>query len=147
MSLRPAQSHVNHKRLNLSVLTVASRFILSLAHRAVATNLNPMQIRDAIEPDFAQITNIYNEIVLHSTATYNDRQGIGAGLLAELTVRAQALRKHSLIAAVDSRNSASLRFLKRHGFQRVGYLPKVGFEFDRSLDLALLQSMLAPENR
>jgi L-amino acid N-acyltransferase YncA len=32
-----------------------------------------MQIRDATESDFGQITEIYNDIVLHSTATWNDR--------------------------------------------------------------------------
>jgi L-amino acid N-acyltransferase YncA len=159
-----------------------------------------MQIRDATESDFGQITEIYNDIVLHSTATWNDRpatveeriawwqgrvrqgypvlvaadqdriagfatfgdfrswpgyrftvevtiyihaghrgQGIGARLLAELTARAQALGKHSMIAAVDSENSGSLRFLERHGFQRVGYIPEAGFKFGRFLDLVLLQ--------
>ena len=32
-----------------------------------------MQIRDATQADFGQITDLYNDIVLHSTATYNDR--------------------------------------------------------------------------
>jgi len=32
-----------------------------------------MEIRDARESDFGPITAIYNEAVLHSTATYNDR--------------------------------------------------------------------------
>jgi L-amino acid N-acyltransferase len=32
-----------------------------------------MQIRDALNDDFEQITEIYNEVVLHSTAIYNDQ--------------------------------------------------------------------------
>jgi phosphinothricin acetyltransferase len=32
-----------------------------------------MQIRDAVEADFEQITAIYNEVLTHSTAIYNDR--------------------------------------------------------------------------
>jgi L-amino acid N-acyltransferase len=32
-----------------------------------------MQIRDAIESDFDQITAIYNDVLIHSTAIYNDR--------------------------------------------------------------------------
>ncbi|MGA7110777.1 MAG: N-acetyltransferase family protein [Terracidiphilus sp.] len=32
-----------------------------------------MQIRDAVEVDFEQITAIYNEVLTHSTAIYNDR--------------------------------------------------------------------------
>ena len=32
-----------------------------------------MQIRDAVQADFEQITAIYNEVLTHSTAIYNDR--------------------------------------------------------------------------
>lgn len=32
-----------------------------------------MQIRDAVQGDFGQITVIYNEVLSHSTAIYNDR--------------------------------------------------------------------------
>ena len=32
-----------------------------------------MQIRDAVQADFDQITAIYNEVLTHSTAIYNDR--------------------------------------------------------------------------
>lgn len=32
-----------------------------------------MQIRDAVHSDFDQVTAIYNEVLTHSTAIYNDR--------------------------------------------------------------------------
>jgi L-amino acid N-acyltransferase YncA len=32
-----------------------------------------MEIRDAVQADFEQITAIYNEVLTHSTAIYNDR--------------------------------------------------------------------------
>jgi L-amino acid N-acyltransferase YncA len=32
-----------------------------------------MQIRDAVQADFDQVTAIYNEVLTHSTAIYNDR--------------------------------------------------------------------------
>ena len=32
-----------------------------------------MQIRDAVQADFEEITAIYNEVLTHSTAIYNDR--------------------------------------------------------------------------
>lgn len=32
-----------------------------------------MEIREAVESDFAEITEIYNEVLAHSTAIYNDR--------------------------------------------------------------------------
>jgi L-amino acid N-acyltransferase YncA len=158
-----------------------------------------MRIRDAIESDFDQITDLYNDIVTNSTATYNDRpatvqeritwsqarmkqgypvlvaadgprvlgfasfgdfrswpgyrftvegtiyihaasrgQGIGTTLLTELVARARIAGKHAMIAGVDSQNGASLRFLKRFGFEQVGHLREVGFKFDRFLDLIFL---------
>jgi L-amino acid N-acyltransferase len=167
-----------------------------------------VQIRDAVEHDFAAITAIYNEVLTHSTAIYNDRpatreerigwanarrergypvlvaeedaqvvgfatfgdfrswpgyrftvectvhihsewrgRGVGSALLNELIARANAAGKHSIMAAVDSENKASLRFLERLGFVRVGHLPEVGFKFGRFLDLVLLQYRLAgPKN-
>src|SRR5579863_3274192 len=133
-----------------------------------------MQIRDAIQADFDEITAIYNEVVTTSTAIYNDhpttaeeriawwrmrqeqgypvlvaedggsvvgfgafgdfrpwpgyrftvegtihinssarRHGIGTEILKALIARAAALGKHTMIAGVDSENTASLRFLER----------------------------------
>jgi len=164
-----------------------------------------VQIRDAIQADFGQITDLYNNIVLHSTATYNDRpatieervawgraraeqgypllvagssdriagfasfgdfrswpgyrftvegtihihpdfrgQGIGTALLKELVARAQVLGKHTMIAGVDSENVASLHFLDRFGFQRVGHLREVGYKFNQFLDLVFLQYWITP---
>jgi L-amino acid N-acyltransferase YncA len=159
-----------------------------------------MQIRDAVDADFEEITAIYNEVLANSTAIYNDRpasvsdriawwrtrldqhcpvlvasdaehicgfgsygdfrswpgyrytvegtvhiasglrgQGVGSLLLRALIVQARQAGKHSMIAGVDSENIASLRFLERFGFERVGHLREVGYKFDRFLDLILLQ--------
>lgn len=159
-----------------------------------------MQIREAVQADFDEITAIYNEVLTTSTAIYNDRpatledriawwrsrteqgypvlvaidansvagfgtfgdfrpwpgyrftvegtihihsaargRGIGTELLKALVAKAQALGKHTMIAGVDAENTASLRFLERFGFERVGYLREVGYKFDRFLDLVFLQ--------
>jgi phosphinothricin acetyltransferase len=66
-------------------------------------------------------------------------RGIGSALLRELINRADTIGKHSMIAGVDSENTASLRFLERFGFERVGHLREVGFKFNRFLDLVFLQ--------
>lgn len=71
-------------------------------------------------------------------------RGVGSLLLKALIARARELGKHSMIAGVDSENLASLRFLERSGFERVGYLPEVGYKFDRFLNLVLLQYWLSP---
>lgn len=164
-----------------------------------------MQIRDAVQADFEEITAIYNDVLTHSTAIYNDRpatvadriawwrarfdqhypvlvatdsqhvcgfgsfgdfrpwpgyrftvegtihvasayrsRGVGSMLLKVLIEKAILAGKHSMIAGVDSENTASLAFLERFGFQRVGYLPEVGYKFDRYLNLILLQYWLTP---
>jgi phosphinothricin acetyltransferase len=71
-------------------------------------------------------------------------QGIGTQLLKTLVQRAEAVGKHSMIAGVDSENVASLRFLDRFGFQRVGCLREVGYKFDRFLNLIFLQYWITP---
>jgi phosphinothricin acetyltransferase len=167
-----------------------------------------MQIRDAIEADIDEITAIYNEVLTHSTAIYNDTpatredrsawwrarrdqgypvvvamdcnrvvgfasfgdfrpwpgyrftvegtvhihadtrgQGVGSELLKHIIERARALGKHTMIAGVDSENTASLRFLDRFGFERAGQLREVGFKFDRFLDLVFLQYWITPRVR
>lgn len=83
-------------------------------------------------------------IHIHSRAR---GQGIGTELLKALVARAQALNKHTMIAGVDSGNIASLRFLERFGFERVGYLREVGYKFDRFLDLVFLQYWITPPQR
>ena len=164
-----------------------------------------MQLRDAVEADFEQITAIYNDVLSNSTAIYNDRpatiedriawwrsrlgqhfpvlvatdgarlcgfgsygdfrswpgyrftvegtvhiasglrgRGVGSLLLNALIAHARQAGKHSMIAGVDSENTASLRFLERFGFERVGLLPEIGYKFDRFLDLVLLQYWITP---
>ena len=70
--------------------------------------------------------------------------GIGSELLKELVARAKTLGKHSMLAGVDSETTASLRLLERFGFERVGYLPEVGYKFGRFLDLAFPRYALEP---
>jgi len=71
-------------------------------------------------------------------------QGVGSLLLKALIVQARQAGKHSMIAGVDSENTASLRFLERFGFERAGHLREVGYKFDLFLDLVLLQYWITP---
>jgi phosphinothricin acetyltransferase len=74
-------------------------------------------------------------------------QGVGRMLLEELILRARKAGKHVMIAGVDAENAASLRFLERFGFERMGHLREVGFKFDRFLDLVFLQYWITPCTR
>jgi L-amino acid N-acyltransferase YncA len=86
------------------------------------------------------------EGTVHIHANVRGR-GVGTALLKAIVERARVLKKHAMIAGVDSENASSLRFLERFGFQRVGQLPEVGFKFDRYLDLVLLQYWITPPVR
>jgi L-amino acid N-acyltransferase len=68
--------------------------------------------------------------------------GVGTKLLDTIVARAREMGKHTMIAGVDSENTASLRFLERYGFARAGHLREVGYKFQRFLDLILLQYWL-----
>jgi len=83
----------------------------------------------------------YRFTVEHSVHVRGDRRGKGFGsaLMQPLFGRASALGKHVMIAGVDAGNAASLRFHERLGFERVAHFRKVGFKFDRWLDLVFLQ--------
>jgi L-amino acid N-acyltransferase len=83
----------------------------------------------------------YWPTVEHSVHVRADRrgEGLGSALLAPLFLRASALRKHMMIAAIDARNEPSLRLHARLGFERAGYFHEVGFKFGRWLDLVFMQ--------
>jgi phosphinothricin acetyltransferase len=77
-------------------------------------------------------------------ASSTRRHGVGSALMEALVARARSAGKHVMVAGVDAANIASLHFLERSGFERVGHLREVGNKFGRFLDLVFLQLMLDP---
>jgi L-amino acid N-acyltransferase YncA len=69
-------------------------------------------------------------------------QGIGARLFPPLLDSARDKKLHSLVAAIDANNAASLRLHARFGFTQVGHFREVGHKFERWLDVLYLQRML-----
>jgi L-amino acid N-acyltransferase len=68
--------------------------------------------------------------------------GIGAELMRALIDEARRGSKHSMVAAIDGENEASIRFHERLGFVEVGRMPEIGAKFGRWLDLVLLELRL-----
>ncbi len=68
--------------------------------------------------------------------------GVGRSLMETLINEARERGKHTMIAAIDSTNEASLRFHRRLGFVEVARMPGIGAKFGRWLDLVLLQLRL-----
>ena len=83
----------------------------------------------------------YRFTVEHTVHVREDRWGLGVGaaLMHALIERARETGKHTMIAAIDSTNDASIRFHQRLGFSEVARMPEVGAKFGRWLDLVLLQ--------
>lgn len=86
----------------------------------------------------------YRRTVENSVYVRHDRQrqGIGAALLADSIERAKALGHHTIIAAIDQEQAASVSIHQRLGFEQVAMLKQVGFKFGRWLDVVYLQKML-----
>jgi L-amino acid N-acyltransferase YncA len=86
----------------------------------------------------------YRFTVENTIHVREDRWGSGVGreLMRELIDEAQDSGKHTMIAAVDGANEASIRFHQRFGFVEVGHMPEIGAKFGRWQDLVILQLRL-----
>ena len=69
-------------------------------------------------------------------------RGIGRPLLAELEAHAKTRGFQTMFACVSAENAAGVKFHAALGYQEVAILPKVGFKFDRWLDLILMRKRL-----
>jgi phosphinothricin acetyltransferase len=69
-------------------------------------------------------------------------QGIGKLLLAPLIESARKLGLRVIIAAIDGENQASLRLHEGFGFEHVGRFKKVGYKFERWLDVVYMELLL-----
>lgn len=68
--------------------------------------------------------------------------GIGRDLMRALADEARNSGKHTMVAAIDGANEASIRFHERLGFVEVAHMPEIGAKFGRWQDLVLLQLRL-----
>lgn len=69
-------------------------------------------------------------------------RGVGKLLVAPLIDCAREMKLATILAAVDANNEASLRLHRGFGYQQVAYLQRLGFKFDRWIDVVYLQLML-----
>lgn len=69
-------------------------------------------------------------------------KGIGKLLLAPLIDAARKRGLRAIIAAIDAENEASIRLHAQFGFEKVGHFKKVGFKFNRWLDVVYMERLL-----
>ena len=70
------------------------------------------------------------------------RRGVGRALLDDLVARARALGHTTIIAGVSAEKAPSLALHARAGFVEVARFSRVGWKFDRWLDVVFLPKML-----
>ncbi|MEZ5753946.1 MAG: N-acetyltransferase family protein [Paracoccaceae bacterium] len=68
--------------------------------------------------------------------------GLGRALMSAIETHARNAGALSLIAGVSAENPAGRAFHARLGFAEVAILQRVGFKFDRTMDLVLMQKFL-----
>ncbi len=73
---------------------------------------------------------------LHPDCT---RRGIGSCVLAHLTEQARLMGIRSLLASISSRNEQSLAFHRKHGFEEIARLPRIGEKFGEEFDVVYMQ--------
>lgn len=73
-----------------------------------------------------------------------DHRGQGAGklLLQALVESCRDGRFHSIIAAIDASNEISIRLHHSFGFEQVGHFKRVGYKFNRWLDVVYMELIL-----
>jgi L-amino acid N-acyltransferase YncA len=86
----------------------------------------------------------YRFTVENTIHVREDRWGTGVGrdLMRALVDEARDRGKHTMVAAIDGTNEASIRFHKRLGFVEVARMLEIGAKFGRWCDLVLLQLRL-----
>ena len=86
----------------------------------------------------------YSTSVEHSLYVHHDHRGRGYGrqLLLSLIDVAKTQKRHCMIGAIDSHNTASIRLHEQFGFRLCGEIKQVANKFDRWLDLHFFQLLL-----
>jgi phosphinothricin acetyltransferase len=74
------------------------------------------------------------------------RRGIGRTLLGELIQLAQTHGHRNIVAQIAGDQGPSEALHRALGFRRVGCLEKIGFKFDRWIDVAIWQLQLTYED-
>ena len=87
-------------------------------------------------PHIAYQYTIENSVYVHEDF---QRRGIAKALMVRLIEEAESRQYKTMIACIDASNEGSKRMHEKLGFSYKGTLEKVGYKFDRWLDLDLYQ--------
>jgi L-amino acid N-acyltransferase YncA len=80
-----------------------------------------------------------NSIYVHPN---HQGRGMGSLLLARLIEAARAYGYKQMVAVIAAERADSIRLHDKHGFLHIGRHPKLGFKFDRWVDIVHMQREL-----
>lgn len=72
----------------------------------------------------------------------HQRQSLGSQMMDELISSAKEKNIRVILSKIEASSSASINIHKKFGFETVGTMNKVGFKFDRWLDVTIMQKVL-----
>jgi L-amino acid N-acyltransferase YncA len=75
------------------------------------------------------------------------RRGLGTAFLEHLVRAARSMGIDSILAAMSSRNQASLQFHLRQGFKECGRFPRVGIKIGEDFDVVWMHLPIEPLER
>jgi L-amino acid N-acyltransferase len=70
------------------------------------------------------------------------RKGIGGALLGDSIERGRLAGFKTILAGIDAEQLGSIALHAKHGFVECGHMKRVGYKFDRWLDVVFMQRML-----
>jgi phosphinothricin acetyltransferase len=81
------------------------------------------------------------ELSIYINQTYR-AQGIGSQLIKAILDEATRFRLHSIIARIESSNSAVIHLLEKYNFKNIGIMKEVGKKFGHRLDVIIMQLVI-----
>jgi phosphinothricin acetyltransferase len=86
----------------------------------------------------------YHYTIEHSVYVHKDYRGKGLGqiILSLLIKKAIEQQYHTIIAAIDSSNTASIHLHEKAGFEHCGVVKEVGYKFGLFRSLVFMQLLL-----
>jgi phosphinothricin acetyltransferase len=81
------------------------------------------------------------EISVYVDSAWHGR-GLGRKLAEAVETRAAQAGLHSIVALIESRNTASIHLFERLGYRQAGVLREAGFKFGKWLDVVYYQKVI-----
>ncbi len=74
-------------------------------------------------------------------------QGIGKKLMAKIIAAGKTCGLHTVLSRITEGNAASVHLHEIEGFETVGIMREVGYKFDQSLDVRMMQKIYPKNSR